>query len=114
VTNLSRKVVTLQQLSLRQWTCAHNVMPELPPVLRSVGKVIPKRSIGELSFSVQLNDAAIRRIVQSAQAARNTMSSPQASISADGALLIRESHVPIAFRLDVYWPQLNFYWDPTS
>jgi hypothetical protein len=110
VVNLGKRAVTPFSFSVRQWTWGSTSLPDLPFVARSLNTPIRGHDLRGFTVSAQLNDAAIRLIMENSpeKPAMALRGGIQTVIYADMYFVGIER--PLDLQLSFLLPRTYFYW----
>lgn len=108
--NFSKRTLVPDRFELDSWSWLSHVLPDLPVVVRGLAIPVPARSMASLQLAVQLNAAAIRRIVEASPARAGQAIGVNWGFHLDGTLFFRSLKRPFGCTLQIPSPQVQFYW----
>ena len=110
VVNFSPVPIHLEHLLVDYVSVSGRNISAPSPQLYSHTQPIARRSGGTCTFQIQLLPGGVRELRGAVRRASNDLSSPDASLSIRGQLILghKRDRSRIAFQLDIPTPQLNF------
>lgn len=97
VINFWRRKVTIDRLLVQHWSWGSHSLPDVTPTVNGIRSVIPRRSLGNLSMTISLNQKAARTIREAGLKAPNFLSALRGDLYMYGQLFVLESPDPIAY-----------------
>ncbi|MGH2608057.1 MAG: hypothetical protein ACRDHF_03120, partial [Tepidiformaceae bacterium] len=108
--NFSKRTLVPDRFELDSWSWLNHTLPDLPVVVRGLAVPVAARSMASLQLVIQLNAAAIRRIVEASPARADHAIGVDWGFNLSGTLFFRGLKRPFGCALQIPNPQVQFYW----
>ncbi len=110
IVNFAPVPLHVEHLLIDCLTVSNSIVNATPPQLHTNTQPVAQRSVGTCVFQLLLLPGGVREIRAAVRRAPNDRSSPDASLSIRGQLIIvhKSDRSRIAFQLDIPTPRLNF------